>query len=136
MNSPFYQAASEVESLGSIPGGGDASIFNALSFSALGTGNHEFDGGADEYCAMVQMQQMPVLAANLDFSQFVCTPALTISSDAQECSALAGSVAKSCYVETSHGLTVGLIGRAPEDFFEVTNDPDETLPGLDFVGGR
>jgi 2',3'-cyclic-nucleotide 2'-phosphodiesterase (5'-nucleotidase family) len=31
---------------------------------------------------------------------------------------------------------VGVIGRAPADFFNVIRDPLETLPGLDFVGGR
>jgi hypothetical protein len=31
---------------------------------------------------------------------------------------------------------VGLIGRAPAGFFEVVENPSETLPGLDFVGGR
>lgn len=132
--SPFYQAAAETSSLGSYPGGGDVSIFNALSMTALGTGNHEFDGGADEYCRVVQSLSMPVLVANLDFSQLTCSPNITVSPDAQECSSVAGTIAKSCYVEMSNGLTVGLIGRAPEDFFEQVDA--DTLPGLDFVGGR
>jgi hypothetical protein len=31
---------------------------------------------------------------------------------------------------------IGLIGRAPADFFNIIEDPDTNLPGLDFVGGR
>lgn len=104
--------------------------------AALGTGNHDFDGGADEYCAIVQKLEMPVIVANLDFASFECAPGLTVSSDAQECSSVAGTVAKSCYVEASNGLKVGLVGRTPENFFEQVNDPDARLPGLDFVGGR
>jgi len=124
-----------VESLG-YPGAGDVTIFNALSMSALGIGNHGFDGGANQYCTMVASQAMPSLTVNLDFDDFVCSPALTISPDAQECSSVAGTVAKSCFVTLEDGSKVGLIGRAPAEFFNVVEDPTETLPGLDFVGGR
>ena len=31
---------------------------------------------------------------------------------------------------------IGLVGRSPADFFNVILRPNETIPGLDFVGGR
>lgn len=132
---PFYQAAAEVESLG-FPGAGDVAIFNELSLTALGAGNHEWDGGADEFCAMLASQKMPYLAVNLDFTNLVCNTMVRLSSDAQECASAGGGAAKSCYVSLDNGLTVGLIGRAPAGFFNVVANPLERLPGLDFVGGR
>ncbi|ACI64263.1 predicted protein, partial [Thalassiosira pseudonana CCMP1335] len=131
---PFYKAAAEVPSLGA-PGLGDSSIFNALGINALGLGNHGFDGGADEFCGIVAYNEMPSLAVNLDFSNFVCAAGIVISEDAMECSTIGGSVAKSCYVDFGN-MKVGLIGRAPAGFFEVVENPSEKLPGLDFVGGR
>ena len=95
---PFYKAAAEVPSLGA-PGLGDSSIFNALGINALGLGNHGFDGGADEFCGIVAYNEMPSLAVNLDFSNFVCAAGIVISEDAMECSTIGGSVAKSCYVD-------------------------------------
>jgi 2',3'-cyclic-nucleotide 2'-phosphodiesterase (5'-nucleotidase family) len=48
---------------------------------------------------------------------------------------MAGHVVKSCYIETNVGL-VGLVARAPADFFNVVDDPETFTPGLDFIGGR
>jgi 2',3'-cyclic-nucleotide 2'-phosphodiesterase (5'-nucleotidase family) len=42
---------------------------------------------------------------------------------------------RSTYVQVADQC-IGLIGRAPADFFNVIKDPDTTLPGLDFFGGR
>jgi len=42
---------------------------------------------------------------------------------------------KSCFV-IAGGHKIGFIGRAPADFFNVIEDPEATLGGLDFVGGR
>lgn len=88
---------------------------------------------------MLFAAEYPFISVNLDFSQSVltddCAPAIRIGPDANECSAVAGHVVKSCFVETTIGR-VGLIGRSPADFFNVIEDPDTNLPGIDFVGGR
>jgi 2',3'-cyclic-nucleotide 2'-phosphodiesterase (5'-nucleotidase family) len=47
---PFYQASAEVESLGA-RGLADIAFFNAMGLTANGIGNHEFDGGIDDFAA-------------------------------------------------------------------------------------
>jgi 2',3'-cyclic-nucleotide 2'-phosphodiesterase (5'-nucleotidase family) len=131
---PFYQASSEVTSLGA-PGLADIAMYNAMNLVANGMGNHEFDGTIDEFAAMLATADYPFLACNLDFSNVTSTPGITIGTDGDNVTNLAGQVAKSAYVEIN-GEQIGLIGRAPADFFNVIQDPDNTLGGLDFVGGR
>jgi len=102
-------------------------------------GNHEFDGGINEFAYMLDAANYPFLAANLDFTNVQLeegTPPIAIAEDdAGKCTKIAGHVGKSCYLDTDIGR-IGLIGRAPADFFNVIEDPDTNLPGLDFVGGR
>jgi 2',3'-cyclic-nucleotide 2'-phosphodiesterase (5'-nucleotidase family) len=134
---PFYEASAEVESLGA-PGLGDIVIYNALGETANGIGNHEFDGGINDFARMLDAADYPFLAVNLDFSQVELAegvPEIEIGEDGASVEENAGKVAKSAYVEVG-GERIGLIGRAPADFFNVIADPEETLPGLDFVGGR
>lgn len=133
---PYYLASAEVDEYGNTNGMGDIMIFNAFPNNANGIGNHEFDGGIIDFAEMVSAATYPFLAANLDFSAVDTEPAITVGPDAVDCGEVAGAVAKSCHVTLDNGLTVGLIGRAPADFFNVINDPDTTIPGLDFVGGR
>jgi len=132
---PFYQAAAEADSK---PGLADIGIFNALGLTANGMGNHEFDGGIDEFATMLDFANYPFLAVNLDFSNVQLqdgTPAIEIGVDGGSVVENAGKVAKSAYVEVG-GEKIGLIGRAPADFFNVISDPARNHPGLDFVGGR
>lgn len=134
---PFYQASAEVESLGA-RGLADIAFFNAMGLTANGIGNHEFDGGIDDFARMLSNANYPFLAVNLDFSSVVLgegVPAIEIGVDGASVIENAGKVAKSAWVEIN-GEKIGLIGRAPADFFNVIADPSETLPGLDFVGGR
>ncbi len=134
---PFYQASSEVPGLAS-PGLADIAMFNANFVTANGMGNHEFDGGIDEFATMLDSAHFPFIAVNLDFSNVELqedTPPIREGRDARRCARARGKVVKSCWLRA--GLQrVGLIGRAPADFFNVIEDPDTTLPGLDFVGGR
>jgi 2',3'-cyclic-nucleotide 2'-phosphodiesterase (5'-nucleotidase family) len=137
---PFYQASGEVEGLGE-PGLGDIEMYNAMSVAANGMGNHEFDGGIDEFAEMLATSAYPFLAVNLDFSEVEVmdgTPQIVIGEDGSDCEDNAAKVLKSCVLEVD-GQRLGLIGRAPSEFFRVTCVPDEAgdpCPGLDFVGGR
>ncbi len=133
---PFYEASAEVTELGA-PGLGDIAIFNALGETANGIGNHEFDGGINDFARMLSVADYPFLAVNLDFSEVELEGelAIEVGEDGLSVEELAGKVAKSAYVEVG-GERIGLIGRAPADFFNVIEDPEENLPGLDFVGGR
>jgi 2',3'-cyclic-nucleotide 2'-phosphodiesterase (5'-nucleotidase family) len=132
---PFYQASEEVFDE---PGIGDIVMYNAMGLKANGMGNHEFDGGINEFAYMLEIASYPFIAANLDFSNVVLedgTPAIKIGPDARACAASRGKVVKSCFVSAG-GQKIGFIGRAPADFFNVIEDPENTLGGLDFVGGR
>lgn len=134
---PFYQAAAEVPELGA-PGLADIAIYNAMQLQANGMGNHEFNGGINDFARLVNAANYPFIAVNLDFTAVMLemgTPAIQIGADAEDCALHAGQVVKSCFV-TLGNQRVGLIGRVPADFFNVVADPDVTLPGLDFVGGR
>ncbi|MCG7949132.1 MAG: bifunctional metallophosphatase/5'-nucleotidase [Candidatus Thiodiazotropha taylori] len=132
---PFYQASAEA--FGE-PGLGDILIYNAMGLAANGIGNHEFDGGINEFAQMIDMARYPFIAVNLDFSQVVVadgSPEIEIGKDGKRCAKSRGKVVKSCWVKRGE-YKIGLIGRAPADFFNVIEDPINTLPGLDFVGGR
>ena len=134
---PFYQASEEVPGLGE-PGLSDIIMYNAMKVRANGMGNHEFDGGIDEFANMLNIARYPFIAANLDFSNVMLeagTPDIKVGPDGRACIRSVGKVVKSCWVWV--GLQrVGLIGRAPADFFNIIEDSTNTLPGLDFVGGR
>jgi 2',3'-cyclic-nucleotide 2'-phosphodiesterase (5'-nucleotidase family) len=134
---PFYQAAEEVDFLGA-PGIGDILMFNAMDVEGNGMGNHEFDGGIEEFATMLTEAEYPFLSVNLDFSDVELesgTPEIRIGRDAGPCFLSRGKVVKSCWTFVGR-KRVGLIGRAPGDFFNIIEDPINTLGGLDFVGGR
>jgi 2',3'-cyclic-nucleotide 2'-phosphodiesterase (5'-nucleotidase family)/uncharacterized surface protein with fasciclin (FAS1) repeats len=133
---PFYEASAEVDEYGQ-RGLADIDIFNAFPNLANGFGNHEFDGGIDDISYMIAAANYPMLAVNLDFSNAVLapeSPPLQIGEDAGPCADNAGSIVKSCHLPAGANLTVGLIGRAPFDFFNVLEAG--AVPGVDFVGGR
>lgn len=135
--SPFFEAASQVESLGA-PGLADIAFFNAMGLTANGIGNHEFDDGLDSFAVMLANAEYPFLAVNLDFSEAQVSegvPAITIAEPGQNVADIVGQVSQSAFVEVG-GERIGLIGRAPADFFNVIEDPDTTIPGVEFVGGR
>ncbi len=133
---PFYEAAAQVPSLGQA-GAADIAFYNAMGLTANGMGNHEFDGGIEDFASFLPLANYPFLSVNLDFSNVDTgdAPAIEIGVDGSSVTELAGKVARSAYVEIN-GEKIGLIGRAPADFFNVVADPEVTLPGLDFVGGR
>jgi 2',3'-cyclic-nucleotide 2'-phosphodiesterase (5'-nucleotidase family) len=134
---PFYQASAQVPELGA-PGLGDIAIYNLMKVRANGMGNHEFDGGINEFAQMLRVARYPFIAVNLDFSNVQLDPGvpdIRIGREKLPTWANAGKVVHSTWISVG-GERIGLIGRAPADFFNIIEDPDTTLPGLDFVGGR
>lgn len=134
---PFYQAAAEVPELGA-PGIGDIEMFNAMGVLANGMGNHEFDGDINDFARLLDRAEYPFIAANLDFRNVVLepgSPEIEIGEDGTRRYLNNGKVVRSTYIQVADQC-IGLIGRAPADFFNVIKDPDNTLPGLDFFGGR
>lgn len=135
--SPFYRASAEVPAYGS-GGIGDILIYNAMKVRANGMGNHEFDGGIDDFAKMLARANYPFIAANLDFSRAQVsagTPPIRIGRDGGSCFESRGKVVKSCWV-LAGAHRVGLIGLAPVDFFNIVSNPPVTIPGIDFAGGR
>ncbi len=131
---PFYEAS--VHAGYGAKGLADIDFYNAMGVTANGTSNHGFDGGIDNFAHLLRAANYPFLAANLDFRKVEVTenaPAIQIGLDGASVVENAGKVAKSAWVE-SGGEKIGLIGRAPLDFFNWLED--SALPGLDFVGGR
>ena len=52
-----------------VPGLADIAFDNAMGLLANGMGNHEFDGGINDFARMLDSAVYPFLAVNLDFSQ-------------------------------------------------------------------
>lgn len=134
---PYFEAAAEVPGLGHA-GLADIAFYNAMGLVANGIGNHEFDDGIDTFAYMLDFANYPFVAVNLDFSQVILqegTPAIQIGTDGTLISFNEGKIVKSTIVCVGD-RKIGLLGRAPADFFNVIEDPATTLPGLDFIGGR
>lgn len=135
--SPLYHASRQVPALGA-NGLADIAFFNAMGLVANGIGNHEFDGGIDDFAVMLSKAKYPFIAANLDFSQARLkpgTPPIPIGRDGGSVEENAGKVVRSAHVVVG-GEKIGLIGRAPAEFFNVIARPDQPMPGVDFLGGR
>lgn len=134
---PFYTASAEVPWL-KANGLADIHFYNAMGLVANGMGNHEFDGGINDFARMLSQAKYPFISANLDFSKVQLAegvPAIQIGEDAQEVSMVQGKAVRSAWVLVGEEK-VGLIGRAPADFFNTVKDPETLVPGLDFFGGR
>jgi len=134
---PWYQAAKDVPGLGA-PGLGDIALFNALGLTANGTGNHEFDGGLDQFATMLAAARFPFVSVNLDFSRARTgpgVPPIRLGRDGGSVRENAGKVVRSAWIEAG-GERIGIVGRSPADFFTLVRDPERTQPGLDFYGGH
>ncbi len=135
--SPFYEASAELEQFGA-GGLADIAMFNAMDVTANGIGNQEFSGGINDFARMLATANYPFLSVNLDFSNVELAdgvPPIEIGEDATNIEDNIGKVVKSVWVNIA-GEPIGLIGRAPSDFFNVIDNPENNVPGLDFVGGR
>lgn len=133
----FYQASSEVPEYGA-PGIADIEFYNAMGLAVNGMGNHEFDGGINDFSRMLSRAGYPFVAVNLDFTGAQVDPSappITIGVDGDKNTRNAGKVVHSTVVQAFNHC-IGVIGRAPADFFNVIKDPPQTIPGIDFVGGR
>ena len=102
-------------------------------------GNHEMDGGIEEFIDMANASDYVHLSANLDFTNVKDSAgnaapyvAYGANDPAQSVEALAGKIAASAYIELN-GQKIGLIGRSPSEMFSLVAAGN--LTGLDYVGG-
>lgn len=134
---PFFYASAEIKSLGSSAGVGDVQMLNYMGLHATCIGNHEFDVGLDVFATYLQEAKFPLVSVNLDFTYVSQTtsPNIRLGTDGGSCSDNGGTIVKSCYVDTPIGR-VGIVARTPDDLFNLVENSQVTLAGLDFVGGR
>lgn len=67
---PFYQASAEIPDFGA-PGLADIAMYNAMQLQANGIGNHEFDGGINDFAGLIA--RTPA-----DFFNVIADPATTL----------------------------------------------------------
>ncbi|RCJ17770.1 bifunctional metallophosphatase/5'-nucleotidase [Nostoc minutum NIES-26] len=109
--SPFLFASDTV--FGS-QGRGDILIQNALGFSAIAFGNHEFDLGTTVVADLIQVKEnypgtkFPYLSTNLDFSTDKDLAKL-VTQDGQEASKIPNKIARSTII-TVNGEKIGIVG--------------------------
>ncbi|MCP8883986.1 5'-nucleotidase/apyrase family protein [Devosia sp. XJ19-1] len=82
-------------------------FFNQMGFDVVGTGNHEFDDGPEEFLKFIEAAEFPIIGGNFDVSK---DPSL------------AGKINGSIVVEVG-GEKIGIIGATTED------TPDIASPG-------
>jgi 2',3'-cyclic-nucleotide 2'-phosphodiesterase (5'-nucleotidase family) len=133
---PFFEASAEIKSWGS-SGVGDVQMLNYMDLQAACIGNHEVDVGLDVFATFLREATFPMVSVNLDFTNVsqTTTPNIKLGTDGGLCSDNGGTIVKSCYVETPIGR-IGIVARTPDDLFNLVENSQETLAGLDFVGGR
>ena len=130
---PLYQASNDpamAEVVGSSGvGRGEIAFFNAMGVDATAVGNHDLDGGPEEFASIIQADdrgwpgsQFPWLAANLDFST---DPYLVdlISPDGQDASAVHGRLAASVVFERD-GHRIGVVGAVTPTLDQITATGD------------
>jgi 5'-nucleotidase / UDP-sugar diphosphatase len=147
---PLYQASNDPamsEVVGSAGlGRGEVAFLNIMGVDVTAVGNHDLDGGPEEFAGIIQPDQhgwrgsrFPWLAANLDFSSEPHLADLA-SPDGLDASEVQGRLARSVVLEVD-GHRVGVVGAVTPTLDQITStgkigilpaDPDDmdALAGL------
>lgn len=140
---PLYQASNDpamAEITGSAGvGRGEIAFLNAMGVDVSAVGNHDLDGGPEEFSDIIQPDQngwpgarFPWLAANLDFSSEPQLAGL-VSPDGLDATEIQGRLAGSAVLEID-GHRVGVVGAATPTLNQITatgeigirpDDPDD-----------
>lgn len=140
---PLYQASDDpamAEVVGSAGvGRGELAFLNAMGVDVTAVGNHDLDGGPEEFAEIIQPDEhgwpgsrFPWLAANLDFSSEPYLADL-VSPDGLDASKVHGRLARSVVLEIA-GHRVGVVGAVTPTLDQITNtgeidilpaDPDD-----------
>lgn len=140
---PVYQASNDpamAEAVGSAGvGRGEVAFLNTMDVDVTAVGNHDLDGGPEEFAGIIQPDQggwpgshFPWVAANLDFSS---EPQLAelVSPDGLIASEVQGRLAGSVVLEVD-GHRVGVVGASTPTLDQITStgqigirpaDPDD-----------
>lgn len=130
ISGPLYQASNDpamAEVVGSAGvGRGEVAFLNAMGVDVSAVGNHDLDGGPEEFAGIIQPDQrgwqgsrFPWLAANLDFSS---EPHLAdlVSPDGLDASEVQGRLARSVVLEVD-GHRVGVVGATTPKLDQITS---------------
>ncbi|WP_376694817.1 bifunctional metallophosphatase/5'-nucleotidase [Wenzhouxiangella sp. EGI_FJ10305] len=130
VSGPLYQASNDpsmAETIGSPGvGRGEIAFLNAMDVDVSAVGNHDLDGGPEEFAGIIQPDddgwpgsRFPWLATNLDFSDEPNLAGL-VSSDGLGADAIEGRLAGSAVLEVD-GRRIGVVGAATPTLDRITS---------------
>lgn len=114
-------------------GRADIALMNAMGYQASAVGNHDLDGGTEEFAAIISASgnytgaSFPYLSSNLNFAPDTNLANLVVD-DGQAASDIPSSLAKSTIIEVD-GQRIGIVGATTPTLASITNTGDiEVLP--------
>lgn len=128
---------SDVASI-NVPGNGraDIAMLNAMGLQASAVGNHDLDGGTEEFASIIAVDetypgaQFPYLSSNMVFADDQHTTAL-VTTDGQLASSIPNSLASTTIIEVD-GEQIGIVGATTPTNEVITSTGDITvLPASD-----
>jgi 2',3'-cyclic-nucleotide 2'-phosphodiesterase (5'-nucleotidase family) len=111
----------------SVPGNGrgDIAFLNAMGFQASAVGNHDLDGGTEEFASIITAEgnypgaDFPYLSANLDFSTDTDLAELT-TTDGQIARDISGKLAATTVIDVD-GEKIGIVGATTPTLDTITS---------------
>lgn len=122
------------------PGNGraDIAMLNAMGLQASAVGNHDLDGGTEEFASILNIDnsyigaQFPYLSANMIFADDQNTAAL-VTADKQIASTIPNSLAATTIIDVD-GQQIGIVGATTPTNEVITSTGDITvLPANDSI---
>ena len=136
---PRYYAAADssmsfVSGIGESGNGrADIAFMNAMGYQASAVGNHDLDGGTEEFASIISASgnypgaNFPYLSSTLNFTPDANLTDLVVA-DAQIASDIPASLAQSSVIEIN-GHQIGVVGATTPTLASITNTGDiEVLP--------
>ena len=121
-----------------VPGNGraDIAMLNAMGLQASAVGNHDLDGGTEEFASIIAVDetypgaQFPYLSSNMVFADDTNTAPLVVD-DGQTASTIPNSLASTTIIEVN-GERIGIVGATTPTNEVITSTGDITvLPAND-----
>jgi 2',3'-cyclic-nucleotide 2'-phosphodiesterase (5'-nucleotidase family) len=121
-----------------VPGNGraDIAMLNAMGLQASAVGNHDLDGGTEEFASIIAVDdtylgaQFPYLSSNMVFADDTNTAPLVVE-DGQTASTIPNSLASTTIIEVN-GERIGIVGATTPTNEVITSTGDITvLPAND-----
>jgi len=121
-----------------VPGNGraDIAMLNAMGLQASAVGNHDLDGGTEEFASIIAVDetypgaQFPYLSSNMIFADDTNTAPLVVD-DGQTASTIPNSLASTTIIEVN-GERIGIVGATTPTNEVITSTGDITvLPAND-----